>query len=361
MGADRGSGTARAHRDRILILDFGSQYTQLIARRIREAGVYSEIHPYDCADEDLRAFAPRGIVLSGGPESVALAPADRGAPLGVRSGRPGARDLLWDADHGPAARCSGRGVAGARVRLRTSAGPWAFGPAARHRGPPEPRGSWPPRCVDEPRRSGRVPAAGVPGHRRIKVLAHRRHGRRGPPALRPAVPPRGDAHAPGQPHPRALRPRDLRRGVELGHGGHHRRGRRADPRRDRPRARAARALGWRGLGGGRGPPAPGHRRAAHLRLRGQRALEARRGRRGDGGLRRAPSCVRHRGRCRGALLRGTTRDRGPRGEAQAHRIGVHRGLRRGGLETTRRALVGARHDLPRCHRIGRRPGPARRR
>ena len=74
MGADRGSDTARAHRDRILILDFGSQYTQLIARRIREAGVYSEIHPYDCADEDLRAFAPCGIVLSGGPESVALAP-----------------------------------------------------------------------------------------------------------------------------------------------------------------------------------------------------------------------------------------------------------------------------------------------
>ena len=74
MGAERGSGAARAHRDRILILDFGSQYTQLIARRIREAGVYSEIHPYDCADEDLRAFAPRGIVLSGGPESVALAP-----------------------------------------------------------------------------------------------------------------------------------------------------------------------------------------------------------------------------------------------------------------------------------------------
>ncbi len=63
-----------AHRDRILILDFGSQYTQLIARRIREAGVYSEIHPYDRADEALVSFAPKGIVLSGGPESVTLAP-----------------------------------------------------------------------------------------------------------------------------------------------------------------------------------------------------------------------------------------------------------------------------------------------
>jgi GMP synthase (glutamine-hydrolysing) len=60
------------HADRILILDFGSQYTQLIARRVREAGVYSEVHPFDMAADALRAFAPRGIVLSGGPESVTL-------------------------------------------------------------------------------------------------------------------------------------------------------------------------------------------------------------------------------------------------------------------------------------------------
>jgi len=58
------------HQDRILILDFGSQYTQLIARRVREAGVYCELHPYDISDRDIKAFAPRGIILSGGPESV---------------------------------------------------------------------------------------------------------------------------------------------------------------------------------------------------------------------------------------------------------------------------------------------------
>src|SRR5258706_4252531 len=52
-------------RERILILDFGSQVTQLIARRAREAGVYSEVHPYDVGDGFIRDFAPKGIILSG--------------------------------------------------------------------------------------------------------------------------------------------------------------------------------------------------------------------------------------------------------------------------------------------------------
>ena len=60
------------HADRILILDFGSQYTQLIARRVREFGVYCEIHPWDMDNATLRAFAPKGVILSGGPESVTL-------------------------------------------------------------------------------------------------------------------------------------------------------------------------------------------------------------------------------------------------------------------------------------------------
>ncbi|MGH8529010.1 MAG: glutamine-hydrolyzing GMP synthase [Nevskiales bacterium] len=61
---------ADIHADKILILDFGAQYTQLIARRVRESGVYSEIHPWDISEAALQAFAPRGIILSGGPESV---------------------------------------------------------------------------------------------------------------------------------------------------------------------------------------------------------------------------------------------------------------------------------------------------
>src|SRR5690242_4411373 len=55
---------------RVLILDFGSQYTQLIARRVRSARVYCEIHPHRMTYEQVKAFAPAAIILSGGPSSV---------------------------------------------------------------------------------------------------------------------------------------------------------------------------------------------------------------------------------------------------------------------------------------------------
>ncbi|HEY1328619.1 MAG TPA: glutamine-hydrolyzing GMP synthase [Casimicrobiaceae bacterium] len=70
--------------DRILILDFGAQYTQLIARRLRETNVYCEIHPHDVDDAFVRAFAPKGIVLSGGPNSV------------TEQGTPRAPQAVWD-------------------------------------------------------------------------------------------------------------------------------------------------------------------------------------------------------------------------------------------------------------------------
>jgi GMP synthase (glutamine-hydrolysing) len=69
------------HAHRILILDFGSQYTQLIARRVRELGVYCEIRPWDISDADVTAFKPKGIILSGGPESVLQA----NAPIAPKS------------------------------------------------------------------------------------------------------------------------------------------------------------------------------------------------------------------------------------------------------------------------------------
>src|SRR5690625_6448391 len=81
--------TQDIHAQRILILDFGSQYTQLIARRVREVGVYSEVRAFDISDEDIREFAPQGIILSDGPESVNAVTSPRATVLGFAS------RLLW--------------------------------------------------------------------------------------------------------------------------------------------------------------------------------------------------------------------------------------------------------------------------
>ncbi len=67
------------HAHRVLVLDFGSQYTQLIARRVREAGVYCEIYPFDVSLEVIQTFAPRGVILSGGPATVTFTGTPRAA------------------------------------------------------------------------------------------------------------------------------------------------------------------------------------------------------------------------------------------------------------------------------------------
>ena len=82
-GASSTAPHADIHAHRILILDFGAQYTQLIARRVRELGVYCEIHPWDITDDEVRAFKPRGVILSGGPESVTDAQAAESASTSV--------------------------------------------------------------------------------------------------------------------------------------------------------------------------------------------------------------------------------------------------------------------------------------
>jgi GMP synthase (glutamine-hydrolysing) len=74
---------AAPSHSKILILDFGAQYTQLIARRLRETHVYCEIEPFDVDPEKIRAFAPKGIILSGGPESV------------TEGETPRAPDIVW--------------------------------------------------------------------------------------------------------------------------------------------------------------------------------------------------------------------------------------------------------------------------
>lgn len=74
--------------DRILILDFGAQYAQLIARRVREAGAYCELHPWDVSDDFVEAFGAKGVILSGGPESVTVADAPFAPPSVFRLGVP---------------------------------------------------------------------------------------------------------------------------------------------------------------------------------------------------------------------------------------------------------------------------------
>ena len=85
---------------KILILDFGGQYNQLIARRVRECSVYCEVKPYTMTLAEIRAFAPMGIIFTGGPNSVYLKESPQvdpeifslGVPvLGSPSGRPGHR------------------------------------------------------------------------------------------------------------------------------------------------------------------------------------------------------------------------------------------------------------------------------
>ncbi|MCS3903133.1 GMP synthase (glutamine-hydrolyzing) [Methylohalomonas lacus] len=76
------------HAERVLILDFGSQYTQLIARRVREADVYCEIYAWDVDEQYIRTFAPQAIILSGGPESVTACPDIRAPQIVFELGVP---------------------------------------------------------------------------------------------------------------------------------------------------------------------------------------------------------------------------------------------------------------------------------
>ena len=88
------SASARLARERspdsarILVIDFGGQYTQLIARRVREVGVYSEILPYDASPADIEAFGASGVILSGGPESVSAEDSPRVDPIVFALGVP---------------------------------------------------------------------------------------------------------------------------------------------------------------------------------------------------------------------------------------------------------------------------------
>ena len=84
-------------QDMIIVLDFGSQYNQLITRRIREFGVYSELHPHTITAEEIRKMNPKGIIFSGGPNSVYDENSFRCDEAIFEMGLADFRDLLWHA------------------------------------------------------------------------------------------------------------------------------------------------------------------------------------------------------------------------------------------------------------------------
>src|SRR3981189_970544 len=124
---------ASAH-DKILIVDFGSQVTQLIARRVREAGVYSEIVPYQKAEAAFRQMQPKAVILSGGPESVheegspraPLAIFESGVPvLGICYGQMTMAAQLGGDVEGGHHREFGPAKSGAKSETNCSRPPWA--------------------------------------------------------------------------------------------------------------------------------------------------------------------------------------------------------------------------------------------
>ena len=101
---DSKSTAAKSDRQIIVILDFGSQYSELIARRIRETQVYSEVISYRTTAAQLQEINPKGIILSGGPSSVYDDQAPKCDPEIWNLGNSRTRCLLWNATNGTATR-----------------------------------------------------------------------------------------------------------------------------------------------------------------------------------------------------------------------------------------------------------------
>jgi GMP synthase-like glutamine amidotransferase len=164
--------------DRVLILDFGSQVTQLIARRVRESGVYCEIHPFAMSPERLRQFAPKAIILSGGPASV------------HEAGTPRAPDAVFELGVPVLGICYGQMTMAAQLGGTVE--------ASSHREFGRAFVDVTGECAlfqDEPRRPHHRDAAGLFRRRHQRGRAFRRHRRRPPQILRPDVPSRSGAHA----------------------------------------------------------------------------------------------------------------------------------------------------------------------
>ena len=198
------------HAHRILILDFGSQYTQLIARRVREIGVYCEIHPFDMSNEAIIAFAPRGIILAGGPESVHEADSPR-APQAVFDLKVPLFGICYGMQ--TMAEQMGGKVQGSDLREFGYARVDVVGKARLLDGIEDHVDDdgvlgldvWMSHGDKVTGDAGRLPHPG-----QHPELPDRRHGRRCPRLLRRAIPPGSHPHQAGPAHSLALRPRHLR-------------------------------------------------------------------------------------------------------------------------------------------------------
>ena len=175
--------------DTVLVLDYGAQYGQLIARRVRECRVYSELIPHDASIERIKSYDPKGIILSGGPTSVYVEDAPKVNPELFELGVP-VLGICYGAQ-GIALELGGTVCAHRPQRVRQDHAQRAQeGPHPREHAP---RGA----VLDEPPRqhhggAARLRGAGVHARR-----SRRRHGGPGARLLRGAVPPRGGAHAQG--------------------------------------------------------------------------------------------------------------------------------------------------------------------
>ena len=165
--------TQTAHPDTVLIVDFGSQVTQLIARRVREAGVYCEIVPFQSAEEGFNRLKPKAVILSGSPAST------------VDIGSPRAPQLVFDSP----CRCSASATASRPCACSSAARSKRPSPRIRPRLPRDPGGlrafrrrlgqRLPPSGLDEPWRPRHGDARWLRGRRHLHERALCLHRRRG--------------------------------------------------------------------------------------------------------------------------------------------------------------------------------------
>ena len=311
----------------VLVIDLGGQYSQLIARRVRECRVYSELVGHTITPEAVRARNPYALILSGGPASVYADDAPRVDPALFELGIPtlgicyGAQLMALELG----GRVDRTGVSEfGRTEMRVEES------RLLHDTPAE-QTVWMSHrdTVVEAPEGARVVASSPA----TPVAAFEVDRAR---AVRRPVPSRGRAHAARDGRAQELPLRRRRRAARLDAGRRDRGAGRADPRAGRQRARALRALGRRRLRRRRAARPQGGRRAAHVRLRRPRAAAPGRGRAGRRDVRRAlPRPARPRAGA-GAVPRAARRGGGAGGEAQDHRPRVHPRLRGRGAQARRR-------------------------